>query len=98
MNQEEEKKIKGKVEIKVDEKEKEQLNRGETALGEEETEGAEKERRRESGKRGWEGGQERAGPAHCSETGGNAEGAKASGCQESTPARRGIVAPSSVSQ
>lgn len=40
MNQEEEKKIKGKVEIKVDEKEKEQLNRGETALGEEETEGA----------------------------------------------------------
>lgn len=68
MNQEEEEKIKGEVEIKVDEKEKEQLNRRGTALGEEEMEGAERDRRKESGKRGWEGGPERAGSAHCSET------------------------------
>lgn len=72
------------MDIKVDEKEKEQLNRGRTALGEE-IEGAEKHRRRESGKRGWEGGQERAGPAHYSETRRNVDGAKASSCEESPP-------------
>lgn len=81
----------------MDEKENEQLNRGGTALGEEETESAE-DRRKESGKRGWEGGQERAGPAHRSETRGNVDGAKASGCEESPPTRRGMVASGSVRQ